>query len=160
MKMRRCKICGKLRSLLKFPKMGQGEYRRMECWECYKARHRAYYAAKKQEYKTRISSTYFRWRILAVEAYGGKCVCCGELHPMMLAIDHCDNNGTQRRKEHGVARKFYRWLNENNYPPEFQLLCHNCNMAKHLNGGICPHQEGSTTRAKARTAKRPEVPSP
>ena len=31
------------------------------------------------------------------------------------------------------------WLKRNDYPPGFQVLCHNCNWAKHALGR-CPHQ--------------------
>lgn len=31
------------------------------------------------------------------------------------------------------------WLRRNNYPNGFQVLCHNCNMAKGFYGK-CPHQ--------------------
>jgi len=31
------------------------------------------------------------------------------------------------------------WLRKYNYPKGFQVLCHNCNMAKRF--GVCPHKE-------------------
>ncbi len=33
------------------------------------------------------------------------------------------------------------WLKANNFPPGFQTLCHNCNIGKHRNKGICPHKQ-------------------
>lgn len=33
----------------------------------------------------------------------------------------------------------YKWLVANDFPPGFQVLCANCNMAKDRPGG-CPHQ--------------------
>jgi hypothetical protein len=33
----------------------------------------------------------------------------------------------------------YRWLVKNNFPKEFQILCHNCNFAK-FRLGTCPHE--------------------
>ncbi len=35
----------------------------------------------------------------------------------------------------------YRWIIKNNFPEEFQILCFNCNSGRHINGGICPHEE-------------------
>ncbi len=33
----------------------------------------------------------------------------------------------------------YSWLKKQGYPPGFQVLCHNCNLAKGYYGA-CPHQ--------------------
>lgn len=76
-------------------------------------------------------------------AYGGwKCACCGETEPNFLTIDHMLNNGSQMRREgvHGHSTQFYRWLKKNSFPPNFQVLCMNCQFGKRMNGGICPHQ--------------------
>ena len=45
----------------------------------------------------------------------------------------------KHRKE--LKTNFYFWLIKNKFPDpdEFQVLCHNCNMAT-KDGGICPHQ--------------------
>lgn len=73
---------------------------------------------------------------------GGKmcCNCCGIDYVEFLAIDHINNNGAQAKREGepkgGVG--FYTFLRKNNYPEGFQVLCHNCNMAKSFYGG-CPH---------------------
>lgn len=75
-------------------------------------------------------------------AYGGpECKCCGEDHLMMLQVDHINGGGTQHRKEIGGCVRFYPWLKANNFPPGYQILCANCNVAKYLNGGVCPHEE-------------------
>lgn len=79
-------------------------------------------------------------------AYGGKCVCpgCGERNMLFLTIDHVHGKGNQHRKEvlgshlkAGVHT--YVWLRQQGYPKGFQILCFNCNMGRHRNGGICPH---------------------
>lgn len=89
-------------------------------------------------------------------AYGGKCVCCGETEPLFLAIDHIKNDGHRERKTKPPG-SFYGRIVRAGFPKRYQLLCYNCNVGKHRNGGICPHQKGSTTRATARTAKRREA---
>lgn len=86
-----------------------------------------------------------RYRELKAEvfsAYGGYvCRCCGETEPLFLCIDHMDGGGEKHRKEVGaIGRMFYHWLKKNNFPDGFQVLCNNCNMGKHLNGGVCPHE--------------------
>jgi hypothetical protein len=76
-----------------------------------------------------------------IEMYGGKCSCCGESDVIFLTMDHINNDGNKRRgkygcnnlKEYSLAIKEYR-------PDMFQVLCYNCNHAKHLNGGECPHK--------------------
>lgn len=77
-------------------------------------------------------------------AYGGaKCVCCGEDEIKFLTIDHIvDKYGATHRREIkvGCGYQFYLWLKKNKYPPEFQVLCFNCNCGRSVNGGICPHK--------------------
>jgi hypothetical protein len=29
---------------------------------------------------------------------------------------------------------------KNNFPPEFQILCFNCNLGRSRSGGVCPHE--------------------
>jgi len=96
----------------------------------------------------------------AYAAYGGfRCACCGEDEEMFLSLDHINNDGAAHRKTMD-RRKIYKWLARNGFPKTFQVLCMNCNHGKARNGGVCPHQkapDGSTTRAKARSAKRREA---
>lgn len=78
-------------------------------------------------------------------AYGGfKCACCGEENPLFLSIDHVDNDGAEMRKNgvHGRGgTAFYQWIRKNSFPGGFQVLCMNCNVGKHRNGGVCPHKQ-------------------
>lgn len=86
------------------------------------------------------SATKLRFTVL--QHYGLQCACCGESHYEFLAIDHINGNGRQHRKsiDKGLSSgQFYRWLIKNNFPKEFQTLCHNCNLAKGFYGQ-CPHQ--------------------
>lgn len=67
-----------------------------------------------------------------------KCACCGVKQIDFLTIDHVDG-----RHKWGHSRNFgswtlNRWLRKNLYPMGFQVLCYNCNYAKHVNG-VCPH---------------------
>lgn len=76
----------------------------------------------------------------AIAAYGGFCACCGETEPKFLQLDHVNNDGAEHRRQiNGV--KLATWLRQQDYPDGFQVLCANCNFAKHTNGGTCPHQE-------------------
>lgn len=73
--------------------------------------------------------------------YGSHCVCCGETEPVFLALDHINNDGAAHR---AAVKNIYRDVKKRGFPKdEFQLLCHNCNMAKHLLGE-CPHVHNSS----------------
>ena len=85
-----------------------------------------------------------RLRVRVITKYGGKCTCCGEDNLVFLAIDHIKGDGNQHRKklfgDKHTSYLFYRWLEKNNFPSGFQVLCHNCNFAK-WRCGVCPHQK-------------------
>lgn len=80
---------------------------------------------------------------IVITAYGGVCVCCGETEFALLTIDHVNNDGNNHRKRIGkVAYYIYRHLIQNGFPKDnYQLLCWNCNLGKHLNKGKCPHED-------------------
>ena len=99
-------------------------------------------------------ATAKKWRKVArprvkrevIEHYGGKCKCCGEDRLPFLNIDHPKNDGGKHRKliaNGGVASgwKTYHWLRVNNFPKGFRVLCFNCNIGRHINGGKCPHKD-------------------
>lgn len=80
-------------------------------------------------------------RLAAMEAYGGHvCSWCGIDEPSVLTIDHISNGGSEHRKSLGRRGgvRFYHWLRLNGYPSGFQVLCFNCNVGKHMNGGVLP----------------------
>lgn len=80
-------------------------------------------------------------------AYGGNlCACCGETEPHFLSIDHINNDGAKMKKNgtHGYSSsQFYRYLKKEGFPSGFQILCMNCNVGKHRNGGVCPHKSST-----------------
>jgi hypothetical protein len=79
-----------------------------------------------------------RYREIVYNYYGNKCACCGETHKEFFAIDHINNDGNIHRRTIS-GNSIALWLIRNNFPSGFQILCHNCNMAKALYS-ICPHQ--------------------
>jgi hypothetical protein len=79
-------------------------------------------------------------REICFRMYGDVCVCCGEDHQEFLQIDHINGGGNKHRKEiKRGGHTFYLWLAQHGFPNEYQLLCANCNSAKHY-FGQCPHQ--------------------
>lgn len=79
-------------------------------------------------------------KMIVFNHYGHRCKCCGESHELLLNIDHVNNDGKQHRKIKQNSHVIYKDIIDRGFPNCFQLLCWNCNMGKHLNNGICPHQ--------------------
>lgn len=95
-------------------------------------------------------------KINALNHYGDRCQLCGERQIEFLSIDHVDNNGSKHRKELGIkieGKTFYGWLKKQGYPVGFQVLCHNCNLAKakrHLPSRIKKQPETGITKRCSR----------
>lgn len=75
--------------------------------------------------------------------YGERCSCpkCPERTPgnHFLTIDHENSDGKEHRKT--FTKNFYKWLIDEGFPKGFRTLCFNCNIARHWNGGVCPHMD-------------------
>lgn len=178
--MKKCGRCGSTKPLSEFGISSKTDKPLAYCKPCYelaRACHRRWLdrnpgeaARRTAEYREKNRERHLKaqrdsgkkLKDAAYAAYGGYvCACCGETEEAFLSIDHVNNDGAAHRKTMD-RRKIYKWLARNGFPDGFQVLCMNCNHGKARNGGVCPHEtrrnsEGSTTRAKARTAKRPEA---
>jgi hypothetical protein len=76
-----------------------------------------------------------RQKLLFIEMYGGKCLCCGEIRPEFLTVDHI--KGQKRTKRE--TKPFVKAIKE--YSPNvYRILCFNCNQAIGYYG-YCPHQQ-------------------
>lgn len=72
-----------------------------------------------------------RLRAEAIDAYGGKCEHCAETDPVVLVIDHTNDDGAAERASGLGGLTLIRWLKRNDWPKgRHQLLCHNCNARK------------------------------
>ena len=80
-----------------------------------------------------------RVKTRVIGAYGGKCACCGEIERAFLVLDHVNGGGNIERKALGGNRPLYDKLIRENFPSGYQVLCCNCNHARHFEGE-CPHQ--------------------
>lgn len=96
-----------------------------------------------------------KYRLEVIEAYGGKCVCCGTDELAWLSLDHIYNDGAEHRKElsTGVARigasEFYRLIRKQGFPKgRLQVLCYNCNLSKQFAPNGCPHRFNNSLKAK------------
>ena len=73
------------------------------------------------------SSKAWKYKLIALQAYGAACVCCGETEPAFLTFDHIGGGGEQHRKADPLARKnIALWLIKHSFPEGFRLLCYNC----------------------------------
>jgi len=88
-----------------------------------------------------MTSDYNKLKTKVFSHYGMRCNCCGENNYLFLSIDHVLGDGAQHRREENIGggNKLYLWLVKNNYPSDFQLLCHNCNQSKGT-GPLCAHK--------------------
>lgn len=165
--MKHCPLCNQdLSADAYYPDKAKRDGLHYACRECVKAKRKAYHAENRDlilaKNKVYYEANRDKWldsgrkvRVEAIEAYGGKCACCNESTFEFLAIDHVNNDGEEHRKEmQGYGRAIYRWLKKNGYPQDgrFQVLCHNCNMAKGLYG-LCPHQ-GQSPYVRAKHLKK------
>src|SRR6266403_4837897 len=116
-----------------------------ECLDQQKLRNRSRRKVVRIHDRERVKEKDRRRRIkLDVFAhYGAKCACCGETEELFLSMDHKNNDGAAHRKtvfkNHKNKNKgstpIHLWIKRNHYPDSFQILCHNCNHGKYLNGG-------------------------
>jgi hypothetical protein len=97
---------------------------------------------RKYHFENRARELQYRRMIKqkCLDAYGGRCACCGESLFEFLAIDHIGGGGNEHRRLIGLRAGygFHRWLIKNNFPNGFRVLCHNCNMSMGAYG-YCPH---------------------
>ena len=78
-----------------------------------------------------------------IEGYGGRCVCCGESEFAFLTLDHVEGGGRTEVRKIG-RRKMLLTILKQGFPEGYQILCWNCNAAKHFKGR-CPHAKESVS---------------
>lgn len=101
-------------------------------WKAQKAASSARYAsAHEQEMRNKRIARREQLRAQVIEAYGGRCNCpgCHVVHAELLTVDHVNGDGHHRLNRRST-RDIYLWIIRHGFPPEFQLLCGSCNLAK------------------------------
>lgn len=114
----------------------------------FRARDREYYKSHAARINELAKAARLKKRLLVIEAYGGKCICCGESNHKFLTVDHKESGGRKHRRELQSGYGFYIWIIQQKFPDNLQLMCYNCNCARYKNGGVCPHQETNTVSPK------------
>ncbi len=128
-----CKYCG-----AKTYSVRTGKERCTECRKKWLVEYR-----KREYVKQRRKDRYRENREEVIMGYGGKCECCGENRLEFLAIDHRNGGGREERKTVSIYQ-ILRKIQDENYPKEYRVLCHNCNSALGFYG-YCPHKKGKRT---------------
>jgi hypothetical protein len=86
----------------------------------------------------KAKSAYVAQKTRVISHYGGRCNCCGEKELIFLTIDHINEDGAEHRRSLTGTRaggsNSYRDIIKNNFPNTYQVLCFNCNHAKHVLG--------------------------
>lgn len=106
------------------------------------------YLKRKEEAPDRYRLWKEQLRRDIFNAYGNKCVCCGETERKFLTIDHVNNDGNKERarsksellRRRGGGVHIYSRIRKEGYPATYRVLCWNCNCGRAQNGGICPHE--------------------
>jgi len=109
-----------------------------ECSTCDYRRHKALNTDVYKRRKQRQKGANRRLRKEIINAYGGKCSCCGEGQYEFLAIDHVNGGGGAHRRRKPGGNAIWCEIKKEGFPDIYQVLCHNCNMAKGFYGA-CPH---------------------
>lgn len=149
---RKCLVSKPLEDFFRYAKSSDG--RESKCKACEKerksspeqaARIKKYWAGRYQntimtpeklDASRKAMRKYARkWREKNREAifsiYGGKCNSCGESDPIVLDVDHVQDDGAAHRAEKGFGQLLMKDILNAGYCPErFQLLCKNCNWRK------------------------------
>ena len=69
-----------------------------------------------------------------------ECACCGLNSDInFLSIDHIRGKKNYPKKQQVGGHNLYYFLNSNDYPEGYQVLCYNCNSGK-SNKNECPHK--------------------
>lgn len=109
----------------------------IRCSDCHSKRRKT--AKSKEEYKARRRFLYRKKREKAFAGYGGKCQCCGEDNFEFLALDHVNGGGRKERETMSCGQIAVKVI-KLGFPPEYRVLCHNCNQSLGW-FGYCPHQK-------------------
>ena len=92
-----------------------------------------YYQKNKDRMAVYYADHRHKTRLEMIEAYGGCCQECAEEDPVVLVLDHINNDAQEDRKvnKHSGGYKMYSKLKQRGWPSEgYRLLCHNCNFRK------------------------------
>jgi hypothetical protein len=147
-----CRYCGKPRERVEIQACNncneKAKAKQLEKWkigvcrQCGKSRERRNVSLCNEcsEQATQRSLIYSRnLRYLAIDHYTSglmRCSNCGWSIFEALEFDHINGNGENHRKTNLGARSIARWLIQNEFPNDVQVICGNCHNFKTRNGRL------------------------
>lgn len=153
--------------------MTQGELITKKSSSLKSQRDKRHYARKALQIRKRVKEYYRKNRIAVlakkreqdrkskqaiIDAFGGKCVCCGEDQFEFLTVDHIKGDGHAHRKRIGRGRRLYNdILKTGCCKNSYRLLCFNCNISRGFYG-YCPHHPEDISRSPSHAAHKPGRP--
>jgi hypothetical protein len=72
--------------------------------------------------------------------YGTACVCCGKVGLECLSLHHVNRDGAEERRRDGGNRANFRRIRDQEFPPDYEVLCGSCHDAISYYG-FCPHKQ-------------------
>lgn len=128
-----CSKCKQLKLISEFYKREQGRLR-SQCKSCVGAYDKRHYEKNKERInqRSRQQTQLVKREVLTYYGNGQcRCVRCGFADLRALTIDHIKGGGTKHTNSLGGRGKwFYRWLQKQGYPQDYQTLCFNCQWIK------------------------------
>lgn len=117
-----------------------------------RSRQQAYYAKTRTKHLARMKENHTK-RIRKIRSqlfsvFGSQCQCCGESNERFLTLHHINGGGNKTRREKGREPSLVAAVKSRD-KAAYQILCFNCHIGMHANGGTCPH--------KAETIKHPDA---
>mgnify|MGYP001590487909 CR=1 FL=1 len=117
------------------------------CRECTRFYKKQWTLNNREKWFANGKRSWTTLRRLVLETYSHgtpRCACCGETTYQFLSLDHINGGGSAHQREaHKQGTRVYQLVKNAGFPPGYQVLCHNCNMAKGFYGQ-CPHQAAPT----------------
>jgi hypothetical protein len=103
-----------------------------------KARQRARQPDRRHHKNEHLKASRISLREESWQIYGARCRCCGEDEKRFLTLHHINGGGASERKRRG-ALTVLRDAVKNPNKTKYEVLCFNCHLGAHANGGVCPH---------------------
>jgi hypothetical protein len=103
------------------------------CIACDKGVKRANYLVNSGHIRKRVLSNQIDLKMEVLSRYSGgipHCCNCNEDEIRFLGLDHVFNDGNIFRQSHSSGQAIYHWAKRSYFPPNLQVLCHNCNWRK------------------------------
>lgn len=103
------------------------------CRDCHLQKMKTWVGANIDRVRAARRRSVDNLRMDVLNAYGRVCACCGVDHIVFLGIDHIAGATWDRgkRPRYETGQSLWARLRKEDYPPGYQVLCHNCNIAKY-----------------------------